>query len=153
MIPPLRVVTSETSTEYLAEEPHPLQVVTVTRGTDPEIRMPLSVVTSKKDTGIPLTSLSSTAAENKFYQVLNPEQDEIVTVSHQDIISRHCTVDLENLDANSILDIQTYLRGEEKHTVGKATDQSSEDLQVVAKRKRHSYRPGHKPSKDRLKAQ
>ena len=90
------------------------------------------------------------------FEVLTPEQDELVSIPMQDIMSRRCTVDLDKLNVKDVQDIKTYLKGEEVKPTEKTMDSAETEelpMPLLKKKKRPSHRPGRKASKDRLRAQ
>ena len=89
--------------------------------------------------------------EHTYYDVLNPEGDELFSLCHSDIMSCRCKVNLERLTKTDILDIQKALNPK------KPDDKpEEEDLHVglkSSKPKRLSHRPMKRPARERLKAQ
>ena len=51
-----------------------------------------------------------TDIKSRYYEVMNPEEDEIYSFSHQDIIASKCKVSLENLTSKDIDNIKDYLK-------------------------------------------
>ena len=44
---------------------------------------------------------------DKYYEVLTPSQDDVVCISHMDILNSRCTVQLEQLNKNIITSLET----------------------------------------------
>ena len=89
---------------------------------------------------------SDTSKHCIYYNVLSPEEDEIVSISHDDIMSNVCEVSLERLSSTDLEEIQATLKG---------TDTST-DLSDVLDSKpkiKPSHRPLKRPSKECLHAQ
>ena len=56
------------------------------------------------------TNTNNTDVDSRYYEVMNPEGDEIYNFSHQDIVARKCKVSLEKLSSKDITDIKHYLK-------------------------------------------
>ena len=99
----------------------------------------------------PDPTLSLTPHVYRYYDVLNVTQDDIVSISHEELVTRTCDVSLDQLSQTDIEDIQSYLKGKE------GTDQETPEQDVpkhlTGKSKCCSHRPVRKPSKERIKAQ
>ena len=84
---------------------------------------------------------------NKYYEVLTPEQDDIVHISHTDIIKSRCTVSLNRISEDRITGLTTS-----KHDTPLQMS-SSESTESTAIKKKPCYRPKRKPSRARMRAQ
>ena len=144
---PLCVVTDQTITQHRSEQP--LSVVTASATAETpsssEIDKTLSMVTPS-ETGA--KAPVDCPASYRYYDVLTPEEDDIVSISHQEIMERQCNVTLDQLDPADIEDIQQKLRPRTVDTTPSTADQCS-----PLKKKRESHRPLRHPSKLRIAAQ
>ena len=75
------------------------------------------------EAGPHMTSLPKHNVVSVYYEVLNPEGDDIIHISHEDIMSRSCTVSVPNLSENDIKELQ------DTHWSGK-TESSSIQLRT-----------------------
>ena len=95
-----------------------------------------------------------TDVESRYYEVMNPEEDEIYSFSHQDIIARKCKVSLENLTSKDIDNIKEYLKPTAPGSVsGSSSTTPDADSELVKKSRKVSHRPRKQPSKARIHAQ
>ena len=58
------------------------------------------------ESGLCMTSSPKHNVVPVYYEVLNPEGDDIVHISHENIMSRSCTVSVQNLSENDIKELQ-----------------------------------------------
>ena len=73
------------------------------------------------ESGPCMTSLPKHNVAPVYYKVLNPEGDDIVHISHENIMSRSCSVSVQNLSENDIKELQ------ETHRSGKMENESNSD--------------------------
>ena len=87
----------------------------------------------------------------RYYDVLNVMQDDIVSISHEELVTRTCDVSLDRLSQSDIEDIQSYLKGNKCVETEAGEDDVIKDPKKKVKRR--SHRPLRKPSKERIHAQ
>ena len=59
--------------------------------------------------------------------MLTPEGDDVVHISHGDIMSKNCSVTLENLSENDIKELQEFTKGQTPETESTSDNQSSSE--------------------------
>ena len=86
-------------------------------------------------------------SSKKYYEVLTPQQDDIIFISHVDVIYSKCSVKL-----NRISDAQIAELCEHKNDT-QSPSTSSDLTESPAVKRKTFYRPKHKPSRARVRAQ
>ena len=131
----------------------PLFVVTSTtlsKGSIASIRplRPLSMVTASPtepggstepvQSSSPKPSAIDLPASFRYYDVLTLDEDDIVSISYQELMERRCNVTLDRLDDLDITDIKQSLRPQSYHAVEPSASTTSDtDVEIpVKKRKR-----------------
>ena len=99
------------------------------------------------DSGPTVEESDNTSLLNKYYEVLTPEQDDIVYISHSDIIKSRCTVSLNRISEDKITKLTTS-----KHDTPSQMS-SSESTEPTDITKKPCYRLKRKPSRARVRAQ
>ena len=103
------------------------------------------------DSNIPIQSVKAdcpiTISSNKYYEVLTPSQDELVFISHADIMNSRCIVQLAKLDKDTIKSLPADVPAPPLQT------SSTESIDSHTPKKKPCYRPKRKPSKARVRAQ
>ena len=136
-------------TEYLEEPPE-----TVTTSSD------IPDITNKS--GPRMTSSPKHVGASVYYEVLTPEGDDMVHISHRDIMSRSCSVSIQNLSENDIKELQEINKGHTPETESTSDNLSSSEQKTTSdtdwvpspkKRVTPSNRPHKQPSRARLAAQ
>ena len=93
------------------------------------------------------TETSGKNLTDKYYEVLTPSQDDVVCISHMDILNSWCTVQLEWLNKNTITSLK----------IGTSTlpsqSSSTESSDTKKSKKKPCYRPKRKPSRAQVRAQ
>ena len=157
LVEPLSVVTtnkSATNTETLNVVTGTCTASTPLNTDAPE---PLNMVTPSSSTRMEHESSGTTTGEAceislpssfRYYDVLTPEEDNIISISHQELMDRQCNVTLEKLNPEDIAEITGKIAT--KDPSDNATDQ---DTWKTVKRKKKSHRPLRHPSKSRMAAQ
>ena len=84
---------------------------------------------------------------DKYYQVLTPSQDDVVCISHMDIMKSRCTVQLEQINASIITSTETGV------PIIPSQSSSTESSDTKTPKKKPSYQPKRKPSRARVRAQ
>ena len=102
-----------------------------------------SMTISDKSTANP-----STSTKDIYYNVMTADYEDIISISHDDIVSNKCDVTLEKLSDQDIKDIQVYLRGNQK--LQDDTEEIKLPKHLKEQKRRVSHRPGRKPSKERI---
>ena len=82
-----------------------------------------------------------------YYDILTPEEDDIVSISHDDIISNKCEVSLEKLSVSDLEEIKANLR--KKGEDNNSSLSSPEETPI----KKISLCPRKRPSTARMRAQ
>ena len=109
-----------------------------------------------------MTSLPKHTSASVYYEVLTPEGDDVIHISHEDIMSRNCSVSLENLSVNDIKELQECTKGRIPETESTSDNQSSSEQKTTSdtdwvpspkKKVTPSNRPCKAPSRARLAAQ
>ena len=114
--------------------------------TDPE----LTTDTSKSDEITSQKLLEVTKPKSIYYEVLTTDEEDIISISHDDIISNKCDVTLDKLSDQDIEDIQVYMRGEQE--CPEETINIKLPRHLKEQKRKLSHRPSRKPSKDQIKA-
>ena len=84
---------------------------------------------------------------DKYYEVLTPSQDDVVCISHMDILNSRCTVQLEQLNKNTIRSLETGV------STLPSQSSSTESSDTKVPKKKPCYWPKRKPSRARVRAQ
>ena len=112
-------------------------------GEDNELPQPIT-------TGNPGQSITAdnpgTNLTDKYYQVLTPSQDDVVCISHMDILNSRCTVQLEWLNKNTIRSLETGV----STLLSQSSSTESSDTKVP--KKKPCYQPKRKLSRARVRA-
>ena len=113
-------------------------------GEDNELPQPIS-------SGNPGQSITAdnpgTNLTDKYYEVLTPSQDDVVCISHMDILNSRCTVQLERLNKNTIRSLETGV------STLPSQSSSTESSDTKVPKKKSCYQPKMKLSRDRVRAQ
>ena len=102
---------------------------------------------STDSTSIAQKSATDSALSRKYYEVLTPEQDDIVFISHTDVINSMCSVRLNRISDAQISELCEH----RSDTLSQSTN--SDSTEPPAAKRKPSYRPKHKPLKARVRAQ
>ena len=87
---------------------------------------------------------------DKYYEVLNPEQDNVVFICHSHIMNPTCSVELERLSDDTQY---IYKAGRWEPSPQSSSTESTETSDSVTPKRKPCYRPKRKPSKARIRAQ
>ena len=82
---------------------------------------------------------------------MTADYEDIISISHDDIVSNKCDVTLDKLSAQDIEDVQEYMLGNQEPLESENTLKLPRHLKEH--KQRTSHRPGQKPSKERIRAQ
>ena len=100
---------------------------------------PPEVVTTSSDvpdsttkSGPLKTSLPKHVSASRYYEVLTPEGDVVIHISHVDIMSKNCSVTLENLSKHDIKELQEINKGETPETESTSDNQSSSEQKTTS---------------------
>ena len=92
----------------------------------------------------------TTTITDKYYEVLNPEQDYVVFISHSHIMNTTCTVQLERLSDDTQY---MYKTDRSEPSPQSSSTESTETSDSITPKKKPCYWPKRKPSKARIRAQ
>ena len=110
---------------------------TMSADTPPTSKSTLPVVTSKAD-DISIEDPQTTTTIDRYYEVLNPEQDDVVFISHAHIMNSICTVQLERFSD----DTQDMLKaGRSEPSPQSSSTETTETSDSVTPKKKPCYRP------------
>ena len=103
---------------------------------------------------IDTSSATELPTSYRYYDVLTPEEDDIISISHHELMERQCNVMLDHLDPSDITEIKQSLRPTSRQHAETMTDtQSDFETEFPVKKKRESHCPLRQPSKSRIDAQ
>ena len=105
---------------------------------DNELSQPIQSTTAET----PGTNLT-----DKYYEVLTPSQDDVVCISHMDILNSQCTVQLEQLNKNTITSLEIGV------SALPSQSSSTESSDTKASKKKPCYWPKRKLSRAQVRAQ
>ena len=109
-----------------------------------------------------MTSLPKHTTASVYYEVLTPEGDDVIYINRKDIMSKNCSVTLENLSASDIKELQERTKVRILETESTSDNQSSSEQKTTSdtdwvpslkKKVTLSNRPCKAPSRARLAAQ
>ena len=100
------------------------------------------------------TKTGSSEADSRYYEVMNPEGDEVYHLSHQDIVACKCKVPLEKLSKKDITEIKDSLQPARPEAESSSSSTAPKpDSTPPKKPKKLSHHPKKQPSKARLHTQ
>ena len=111
--------------------------------------LPKTPITEQSTDSTPLGDKPATDStlSRKYYEVLIPQQDDIIFISHTDVINSRCSIRLDRISDEQILKLC------EPKNDTLSTSTNSDSMEPPAVKRKPSYRPKHKPSKARVRAQ
>ena len=112
---------------------------------------PLPVVTPTANTSTATSVEEMPTNKCTYYDVMMVDEEDIISISHDEIISNKCDVTLDKLSEQDIADIQQYMQGKQKPREIEKTIKLPRHLKEY--KRKTSHRPRRKPSKERIRAQ
>ena len=107
--------------------------------------------------GLQDTTSNEPTRRNKYYMCLNPTEDDILYLHHDDIVNTRCSIKLQKLTSSDIADymsIQSAYKKDNDIPDDFADDIAIDDPNWPRKKPvKKSTRPCNKPSQSRIKAQ
>ena len=122
---------------------------TMSTNIPPTLKSALPMVTGEAQ-DISIEDPKTMTMTDKYYEVLNPEQDDVVFISHSHIMNTTCTVELERLSDDTQY---MYKAGRLEPSLQSSSMESTETSDSVTPKKKPCYQPKRKPSKARIRAQ
>ena len=114
---------------------------------------------SASKSGPCMTSSPKHISASEYYEVLTPEGDDVIYINRKEIMSRNCSVTLENLSASDIKELQectkilTESTSDNQSSSEQKTTSDTDWVPLPKKKVTSSNRPRKAPSRARLAAQ